>query len=76
MTLNLFHSLLALNDLKYFLNLKKMVSDLPASTTADEGKEASEQAALRLPYLLDDICKDFQGRFADFSKSELLLSLC
>src|ERR1700733_10834995 len=50
-----------------------MASDLPASTTADEAKEASEQAALRLSNLLGDLQKDFQERFADFSKSEPLL---
>ena len=53
--LNLFHSSLARNDLKFFPNLKKMASDLPASTTADEAKKASEQAVSQytdLPCLL------------------------
>ena len=51
----------------------EMASDLPTSTTADEAKEASEQAALRLSNLLGNLPQDFQERFADFSESEPLL---
>jgi hypothetical protein len=50
-----------------------MASDLPASATADEAKEASALVSLRLSNLLGDLYKDFQERFADFSKSEPLL---
>src|SRR6218665_1242606 len=71
--LSLFQSSLARYDLKHFPNLKKMASDLPTFTTADEAKEASEQSALRLSNLLGALLKDFQERFADFSKSEPLL---
>src|SRR6218665_761148 len=58
--LRLFQSSLARYDLKHFPNLKKMASDLPTFTTADEVKEASEQAALRLFNLLGALLKDFQ----------------